>query len=94
MNFYLIAYDLNKEGQDYNKIKAAIKALGEAVFEQKSLAIVYSQYDEDTIVNHIIKNKSIDKNDMLFVTKVESCVSVNMKKTDDFIELKKQKSQS
>ena len=84
MNFYLIAYDLNEEGQKYKEIRNEIEELGDSVFEQSSVAVLYSQYDECYIAKKL--RAYIDYNDRLFITKIKDCVSINMNKTMNFID--------
>jgi hypothetical protein len=65
MNNLIIAYDLDKPGQDYKKIEDAIRSLGTYGKFQLSVWWVQTHSDEVQIRNFLLSK--IDSNDRLLV---------------------------
>lgn len=61
----LISYDLNKTGQDYEKIIDAIKALGTWAHPMKSLWLIKGRKDNEAVFLQL--KKMVDDNDYLAV---------------------------
>lgn len=68
MKTYLIGYDLNKEGQNYNNLIAEIKKLGNWWHCLDSTFIIKSNNLSSVIRDHL--SKFIDKNDKLLVARL------------------------
>ncbi|WP_281980342.1 hypothetical protein [Tenacibaculum mesophilum] len=69
MKTYLIGYDLNKEGQNYNSLISEIKKLGNWWHCLDSTLIIKSNSSAVIIRNHL--SKFIDENDKLLVVRLE-----------------------
>lgn len=83
---YLISYDLNAPGQDYQKLFSAIKQISGGYTRcLKSTWLINTRLNADQIVKKL--SNCIDKNDGLFVTKVTpDCQCHLPKKSRDWIE--------
>ncbi|MHC1684921.1 MAG: SinR family protein [Clostridiaceae bacterium] len=68
MAVHLITYDLNKAGQNYDKLYDEIKSLGEWWHYLDSTWLVDSSYSAQNISERLVP--VIDKNDYLLVIKV------------------------
>ena len=68
MNTYLISYDLNSPGQDYNALHEAIKALGNWWHCLGSVWIVKNSGPSKDVRDALTPH--IDDNDSLLVTKL------------------------
>ncbi|WP_256815572.1 hypothetical protein [Cytobacillus sp. Bac17] len=68
MAVYLITYDLNSPGQDYNKLYEEIKSFGESNHNMESIWFVKTNLTPKTM-NERLKAK-MDKNDFLFISEV------------------------
>lgn len=64
-NNLFVSYDLYNPGQNYEKVAAAIKSLGNSIKVQLSLWYVKSNYDASQARD--IVGKAIDTNDNLIV---------------------------
>lgn len=73
---YLITYDLNKPGQDYSGLYAAIQGLGLYKHPLDSTWFVKTSKTGENI-RDALKQK-IDGNDKLFVTEVSGWASFNL----------------
>ncbi len=63
---YLITYDLNKEGQNYDKLYEAIKSLGNWCHYLDSTWLVETSYSANQI-SEKLRKEGIDNNDSLLV---------------------------
>ena len=70
MSAYLITYDLNKVGQNYEKVYEEIKKLGSWAHWLDSTWFVKSSLTADEIVGKL--KKHFDSNDTLFVVEMTS----------------------
>lgn len=68
MASYIITYDLNRAGQNYESIEKAIKAYGTWVKIATTTFVVRSDNDSASIRDHL--RQQIDANDELFVGKL------------------------
>lgn len=68
MRTYLIGYDLNKQGQNYNRLIEEIKHIGNWWHCLGSTFIIKSNSTALEIRNHL--NKFIDNNDELLVVRL------------------------
>lgn len=70
---YMITYDLNKEGQNYEKVIQAIKDASTGVWctYWKSSYLIKSNYTSANEVSNLI-TPHLDKNDRLFVVEVKN----------------------
>jgi len=68
MKTYLIGYDLDKPGQDYSNLIAAIKKFGTWWHQLDSTWIVKSDLNSEEIRDYLVPH--IDKNDKLLVVKL------------------------
>jgi hypothetical protein len=66
---YLVTYDLNSEGQDYEGIKSAIKQY-ECCYVMQSVWLVYSTKTASGVYDTL--EPYIDKNDWLYVVEITS----------------------
>ncbi|MDQ3816217.1 MAG: hypothetical protein M3362_00835 [Acidobacteriota bacterium] len=64
-NNLFVSYDLYNPGQNYEKVAAAIKSLGNAIKVQLSLWYVKSNYNANQAID--VVGKAIDSNDTLIV---------------------------
>lgn len=64
---FLVAYDLNKQGQDYPRLHQALQRLG-AKHEQGSVWLLDSAMGIDALNSHL--QLYVDSNDYLMVVKV------------------------
>lgn len=83
---YLLSYDLNAPGQDYQKLFTAIEQISNGYTRcLKSTWLINTHLNAEQIVKKLLGY--IDKNDGLFVTKVSrDCQCHLPKKTIDWIE--------
>ena len=65
MNNLIIAYDLNREGQDYSSLRSAIGQAGKALKIQRSLWFVLSPHSAEHVRDFLCQY--IDRNDSLAV---------------------------
>jgi len=65
---YIITYDLNKPGQNYNELYEAIKKIGDWIHPLDSNWLVETDITARQISNRL--KEKIDKNDSLLVIKV------------------------
>jgi len=63
---YLITYDLNTQGKDYNALYERIKSLGEYFHPLESVWFLQSDIDVDTIVEQL-RTAMNDKDHILIV---------------------------
>lgn len=70
---YLITYDLNKKGQNYEKLYESIKSLGSCAHYLDSTWFV-DTYRTSNDIRDILRNV-MDSNDSLFVSKVTKSYS-------------------
>lgn len=69
MKTYLICYDLNKEGQNYQKLIEEIKAITDIYWHHlDSTWIIRSEANAKTICNQL--KKYMDSNDELLVSEI------------------------
>lgn len=70
---YMITYDLNKEGQNYDKVIQAIKDASTGVWctYWKSSYLIKSNYTSANEVSNLI-TPHLDKNDRLFIVEVKN----------------------
>ena len=68
MSLYIIAYDLNNPGKDYTKLFQSIESLGDALHIQKSVWLLKTDNNADSIVNFLREN--MNDNDILFVSEL------------------------
>lgn len=66
----MISYDLNKPGQDYEELIAAIKDYGTWAKLLKSAWLIYTTSNSQGIYNNL--SKYLDKNDTIFINLVTS----------------------
>lgn len=71
-----ISYDLNRPGQNYPHLYAAIKQLGDWIHPMESLWFVRSQYTAKQSVEHL--RRFVDANDKLFACEVGTWASLNV----------------
>ena len=79
---YLIAYDLNMEGQNYRAVTQAIASVADSEDDccciQRSVWIVRSNTESaDTLLNRL--KSAMDDNDQCFITRVGYYPAWNMK---------------
>lgn len=67
---YLITYDLNKAGQNYDKLYEAIKAFGGWWHYLDSTWLVSTNLSATQMRDLIIEHMAVDKNDYLFIVKI------------------------
>ncbi len=65
---YLITYDLNTEGKDYNALYDKIKSLGEWFHPLESVWFLQSSTDVNTIFEHL--HAAMDNNDHILVVEI------------------------
>lgn len=65
---YIITYDLNKSGQNYNKLEETIKAYGAWAKIATTTFIIVTTESSEQIRNKL--RATIDSNDKLFVAKL------------------------
>ena len=69
-NNYLITYDLNKQGQNYTNLIAAIKTFSRWAHVQDSVWYIKSPMEAASVRDFL--SQHIDSNDSLFVAKMSS----------------------
>jgi len=80
---YSVAYDLDKPGQDYQKVWDYLRKLGAARIED-SLWLLWSYSSAFEIAQDLLRSGTIDSNDRLMVSEVTSnCAWYNLMLTDD-----------
>lgn len=65
---YLITYDLNKAGKNYDGLYKAIRAFGNPWHYLDSTWLIETKYSATQVYNQLAKE--VDKDDYLFVVKV------------------------
>lgn len=65
---YIITYDLNKIGQNYDALYKKIISLGEAIRPLQNLWLIESRYEAETIRDQIMS--VVDSNDSVFVARL------------------------
>ena len=68
MHVYLVSYDLNVPGQDYDKLMTAIKSFPDSCHALKSQWFVCSSKPVQEVYEHL--RKFIDDDDYLFISEV------------------------
>lgn len=68
MATYMVGYDLNKTGQDYESLKEAIKSYGNWWHHLDSTWLIVTSSSAEEIRNHL--RRYIDSNDELLVAKL------------------------
>jgi hypothetical protein len=65
---YLITYDLNAQGKDYNALYEQIKSLGECFHPLESVWFLQSDVDVNTITEQL--RTKMDNNDNILVVEI------------------------
>lgn len=68
---YLITYDLNSSGQNYQLLFKTIESLGETIHPLQNLWFLNTASNASQIVE-TLRNEALDQNDHVFVTRVHS----------------------
>lgn len=68
MAAYIVSYDLNKQGQNYDCIVKKLRAYGTHWHMQKSVWIIVSDHDASAIYANL--QPCLDGNDRLFVARI------------------------
>ena len=80
---YLITYDLNSPGQNYEALYKAIKSTGDWIHALQNTWFVKSQYTASEIRDQLMK--VVDSGDEIFVTEISGWASCNMSKAADWL---------
>jgi CRISPR/Cas system-associated endoribonuclease Cas2 len=80
---YLITYDLNSPGQNYNALYEAIKKLGDWQHPLQNTWFVDSSYSASQIRDHL--KEVVDRNDKIFVCEIGTWASWDMSDASDWL---------
>lgn len=75
---YLVSYDLNNPGQNYDCLIACIQAYGSCANINRSCWAIETHQTAAQIRNNLTQH--LDSNDTLFVCEIQSWASLNLKK--------------
>jgi len=82
MTVFVVTYDLNQRGQNYECITSRIEALTH-FHAQKSVWFVEYEGDSMALASYLID--CLDDNDRLFVTPIDGWAGVNMPKGEKWL---------